>query len=281
MALTGTGVWSGELRFGDVAEAAALAAELESIGYTAAWIPDLGGDLFGPFSNLLAATSTLTIASGIMNVWHHPPAEVGEWWAGLPADQRSRVMLGVGISHGPLIGEQYGRPLATMAEYLDGLDAVGIPQEQRCIAALGPKMLELARTRTGGSHPYLVTPEHTAVARDALGHGALVAPEQGVVLETDPVTARAIARNHLAGYLSLPNYSNNWKRFGITDEDLADGGSDRLVDQLVAWGDDAEIAARVQQHRDAGADHVCVQVLTGDQIGMPLDQWRQLAPALT
>ena len=276
MALTGTGVWSGELRFGDAAEAAALAAELESIGYTAAWIPDLGGDLFGPFSNLLGATSTLTIASGIMNVWHHPPAEVGEWWAGLPADQRSRVMLGVGISHGPLIGEQYGRPLATMAEYLDGLDAVGIPQEQRCIAALGPKMLELARERTKGSHPYLVPPEHTAFARSVLGDAAGLYVEQGVVLETDADAAREIARNAVAFYLTLPNYVNNWKRLGYTDDEIQ-GCSDRFIDEIFVWGDADTIRERVDAHLAAGADHVCIQALTAPE-GSAAATWRALRP---
>jgi probable F420-dependent oxidoreductase len=276
MALTGTGVWSGELRFGDAAETAALAAELESLGYTAAWIPDLGGDLFGPFSNLLAATSTLTIASGIMNVWHHPPAEVGEWWAGLPADQRSRVMLGVGISHGPLIGEQYGRPLATMAEYLDGLDAVGIPQEQRCIAALGPKMLELARGRTKGSHPYLVPPEHTAFARSVLGDAAGLYVEQGVVLETDADAAREIARNAVAFYLTLPNYVNNWKRLGYTEDEIQ-GCSDRFIDEIFVWGDRDAIHERLAAHRAAGADHVCIQALTAPG-GSAADTWRALRP---
>jgi probable F420-dependent oxidoreductase len=149
------------------------------------------------------------------------------------------------------------------------------------LAALGPKMLELAGERTAGTHPYLVTPEHTGVARQALGPGKLVAPEQAVVLETDPIVARAIARSHLAGYLSLPNYTNNWKRFGFTDDDLADGGSDRLVDAFVAWGGEDAIVERVQAHRDAGADHVCVQVLTDNLWELPLAEWRTLAPALT
>lgn len=274
MALTGTGVWSGELRFGDAGEAAALAAELEGIGYTAAWIPDLGGDLFGPFSNLLAATSTLTIASGIMNVWHHPPAEVGDWWAALPEDHRERVMLGIGISHGPLIGEQYGRPLATMGEYLDGLDAVGIPKERRCIAALGPKMLELARDRTKGSHPYLVPPEHTAFARSVLGDGAGLYVEQGVILETDADKAREIARNAVAFYLTLPNYVNNWKRLGYTDDEIM-GCSDRFIDEIFAWGDRDAIRERLDAHHAAGADHVCIQALTAPE-GSAADTWRAL-----
>jgi probable F420-dependent oxidoreductase len=141
-------------------------------------------------------------------------------------------------------------------------------------------MLELARTRTAGTHPYLVTPELTKRARDGIGVDRIVACEQGVVLETDPAKARAIARLHLQSYLALPNYSNNWKRQGFTDDDLADGGSDRLVDALVVWGDEAAIAKRVNEHRDAGADHVCIQVLTQDPREFPLEQWRALAPAL-
>jgi probable F420-dependent oxidoreductase len=276
MDLRGTGVWSGELRFGDAAEAAALAAELESIGYAAAWLPDLGGDLFGPFSNLLDATTTMTIASGVCNVWHHPPAEVGEWWAGLPDDQRARVMLGIGISHGPLIGETYGRPLATMAEYLDGLDAAGVPEEHRCIAALGPKMLELARDRTAGSHPYLVPPEHTAYARSVLGDDKGLYVEQGVVLETDADAAREIARNAVAFYLTLPNYVNNWKRLGYTDDEIQ-GCSDRFVDEIFVWGDRDAIHERLAAHIAAGADHVCIQALTAPE-GSAADTWRALRP---
>jgi probable F420-dependent oxidoreductase len=148
------------------------------------------------------------------------------------------------------------------------------------LAALGPKMLELARTRTAGTHPYLVTPELTAMARAGIGPDGLVASEVGVVLETDPSKAREIARLHLQTYLALPNYANNWKRHGFTDDDIAEGGSDRLVDALIGWGDEAAIAARVQQHRDAGADHVCVQVLTSDPRALPVDEWRTLAPVL-
>jgi probable F420-dependent oxidoreductase len=169
-----------------------------------------------------------------------------------------------------------------MVEFLDGLDAAEdpVPVDDRVLAALGPRMLELAATRAAGSHQYLVTPEHTAAARAALGPEQLVTPEQGVVLETDPAEARRVAREHLAGYAILPNYVNNWKRLGFTDDDVADGCSDRLVDALVAWGDEAAIAARVDAHRAAGADHVCVQVLGEDPTTLTLDGWRRLAPAL-
>lgn len=282
--LSGTGIWSGELRYGDRGEAADAAAELESLGYSAAWIPDVGGDLFDALDVLLGATSTLTVATGILNVWMHTPAETGAWRDGLPDDQRRRLLLGLGISHAPLIDAQPGmsweRPLATMRTYLDGLDAAGVAPADRCIAALGPKMLELARDRTAGSHPYLVTPEHTATAREILGPDALLAVEQGVVLETDPDAARATARHALSVYVGLPNYVSNWKRFGLTDDDVATV-SDRLVDSLIAWGDEEAIVARVAEHRAAGADHVCVQVLTPPGSPTPRNAWRTLAPALT
>ena len=172
--------------------------------------------------------------------------------------------------------------MAQTRAYLDALDAADVPLavEDRALAALGPKMLELAATRTAGVHPYLVTPEHTRIAREAVGPDVFVAPEQGVVLETDPDRARAIARANVSFYFALPNYTNNWRRLGYTDEDLADGGSNRLIDALVAWGDEAAIAARVQEHRDAGANHVCIQVLTDRPKSLSLDQWRILAPAL-
>jgi probable F420-dependent oxidoreductase len=285
--LTGTGIWSGMLRYGDPAQVAAAAPELEALGYSALWIPDVGGDLFGPLANLLGATTTATIATGILNVWMHTPAEAAAEHSRLTAEHGPRFLCGIGISHRPFIDHvnepgTYRRPIETMSDYLDGLDAAPTPLavDDRVIAALGPKMLELARTRTAGTHPYLVTPELTAAARAGVGPDHLVASEQGVVLETDPTAARAIARQHLATYLGLPNYSNNWKRQGFTDDDLVDGGSDRLVDALVVWGDEDTIAARVQAQRDAGADHVCIQVLTSDPRALPVDEWRVLAPAL-
>ena len=202
-----------------------------------------------------------------------------------------RLLCGIGISHRPLIDHvnepgTYAKPIATMSTYLDGLDAAPTPlaPADRVIAALGPKMLELARTRTAGTHPYLVTPELTAAARAGVGPDGLVASEQGVVLDTDPTTARATARLHLKTYLGLPNYSNNWKRQGFTDDDLADGGSDRLIDALFAWGDETTVAARVRAHHDAGADHVCVQVLTGAghtaTAADLLESWQRVASAL-
>ncbi|HRE00536.1 MAG TPA: TIGR03620 family F420-dependent LLM class oxidoreductase [Ilumatobacteraceae bacterium] len=283
-----TGVWSSNLRYGDAAETAAHAAELEQLGYSALWVPDIGGDLWSPLANLLGATTTTTIATGILNIWMHTAEETAGQHADLVAAHGPRFMCGLGISHQRLIDGTkepgaYQRPIATMTAYLDGLDSAATPLAagDRMIAALGPKMLELARARSAGSHPYLVTPELTAAARAGIGADGLVAAEQGVVLETNPSTAREIARLHLAPYLGLPNYSNNWKRQGFTDDDIADGGSDRLVDALVVWGDEATIAERVQQHRDAGADHVCIQALTATPREFPIAQWRTLAPALT
>jgi probable F420-dependent oxidoreductase len=274
------------LRYGDAAPAAAAAAELEELGYSALWIPDVGGDLWSPLANLLGATRTVTVATGILNIWMHTPEEAAAEHARLSAEHGPRYLCGVGISHRPFIDMvnspgTYQQPVETMAAYLDGLDAAPVPLATgaRVIAALGPRMLELARARSAGTHPYLVTPELTARARAGIGDG-LVASELGAVLETDPTRAREIARMHLATYLGLPNYANNWKRQGFTDDDIANGGSDRLVDALVAWGDEEAIADRVRQHRDAGADHVCVQVLTSDPRALPVDEWRRLAPAL-
>jgi probable F420-dependent oxidoreductase len=285
--LTGTGIWSGMLRYGDMAAVAPAATELESLGYSALWIPDVGGDLFGSLANLLGATRTVTIATGILNVWMHTADDAAAAHARLTAEHGPRYLCGIGISHRPFIDMvnapgTYTKPVDTMAAYLDGLDAAATPLAvaDRMLAALGPKMLELARTRTAGTHPYLVTPELTAMARAGIGPDGLVASEVGVVLETDPSKAREIARLHLQTYLALPNYANNWKRHGFTDDDIANGGSDRLVDALIGWGDEAAIAARVQQHRDAGADHVCVQVLTSDPRALPVDEWRTLAPVL-
>jgi probable F420-dependent oxidoreductase len=282
-----TGIWSGTLRYGDPGQAADAAAELEGLGYSALWIPDVGGDLWTPLANLLGATKTATIATGILNLWMHTPEETAAKHAELATSYGSRYMCGIGISHQPFIDMvkepgAYQKPVATMAAFLDGLDAAETPlaPEERMIAALGPKMLELARARTAGTHPYLVTPELTKQARDGIGAGKLVASEVGVVLETDPAKARAAARQALRTYLALPNYANNWKRNGFTDDDIADGGSDKLVDALFAWGDEAAIAKRVQEHRDAGADHVCIQVLSEDPTSLNLEQMRALAPAL-
>ena len=284
--ITGTGVWAASLRYGDPSSAADAISELESLGYSTAWIPDVGGDVFAAVENLMSATTAMTVATGILNLWMHTPEEAAQQHARLTSTHGQRFLMGIGVSHALLIDQKgpgtYAKPLQRMREFLDGLDAAEIPvaSSDRMLAALGPKMLQLAGERTSGSHPYLVTPEHTAVVRAALGPDKLIASEQAVVLETDPAKARAIARTHLSTYSLLPNYTNNWKRIGFTDDDLTDGCSDRLVDAFVAWGDEDAILTRVQAHRDAGADHVCIQALSENVGNHSMDQWRALAPVL-
>ncbi|OHV41400.1 MULTISPECIES: LLM class F420-dependent oxidoreductase [Pseudofrankia] len=285
MDLGGVGIWNAQLRYGAPGPAAEAAAELDELGYRAIWIPDTGGPVFDALENLLAATHRTTIATGILNLWMHEPADVAASRAALTDKFGGRLLLGIGVSHAPLIDQikepgRYRAPLRAMTSFLDGLDAATppVPVADRVLAALGPKMLELARTRAGGAHPYLVSPEHTAIAREALGTGPLLAPEQTVVLTDDRVVGLGIARQFLAGYLQLPNYANNLRRLGFTNEDLF-SITDRLVDATVVIGDEAAIARRVAEHRAAGADHVCVQVLTADS-SLPREEWRRLAPAL-
>lgn len=257
------GLWSMELRFGDKAEVADAAEELEELGFGTLWLPGgIDNQVLGNVDALLAATQRITIATGILNIWKHQPREVADWFKALPQDRQNRVMIGLGVSHGPLIGDAWKKPLAVTRQFLDGLDQSGMSRDHLCLAALGPKMLELSRDRTTGAHPYLVTPEHTAKAREVLGSGKLLAPEQGVILENDPAKARELARQALTMYQKLPNYRNNWLRHGLTQDDI-DNVSDRLVDALFAWGDMDRIVERVQAHYDAGADHVCVQVIRG------------------
>jgi probable F420-dependent oxidoreductase len=216
---------------------------------------------------------------------------IGLWISGgiLPRDPGAaypgRFLLGLGVSHSALVeptGQRYQHLYRKLVEFLDGLDAAAppVPPEGRALAALSPRVLKLAAERTAGAHPYLVTPEHTRRAREILGDGPLLAPEQKVVLSTDPARAREIGRGGLAMYLRLPDYVSNLRRLGYTDGDISGGGSDRLVDALVAWGDEDAIARRVAEHHAAGACHVCLQVLTGEQ-AVPWPQWRRLAAALT
>jgi probable F420-dependent oxidoreductase len=287
MRLTGIGIWSGHLRAGGHPSLAAeAAAELEELGYTALWLPAFtDGPLVEPISTVLSATTRMVAATGILNVWMREAARTAADFGRIKTAHPDRFLLGLGISHAVLVDREqpgrYGRPLVTMREYLDALDAASppVPRGGRVLAALGPRMLELARERALGAHPYFVPPEHTALAREILGDG-LLAPEQAVLLETDAVRAREIARSHMSLYLQLPNYTNNLLRLGFSDEDLAGAGSDRLVDAIVAWGDAEAIRARVQAHRDAGADHVCIQVLQADAGTLPRAQWRELAGAL-
>lgn len=277
------GLWSLELRFGDKARSSAAAEELDALGYGALWIPG-GIDDGAPadVERLLGATTRLTVATGILNIWKHEPAELAAWFAGLPDDGKARTLLGLGISHGPIIGEKWGKPLEVTSAFLDGLFAAGMPRDHLCLAALGPKMVALAGARTSGAHPYLVTPEHTAQARAILGSGPLLAPEQGVILEEDPAKARALALGALEHYARLPNYRNNWLRLGFSEAEI-DACDDRLLNALFAIGSIDKAAERVRAHLDAGADHVCIQVIAGPQGGgfdTLLPHWRALAAEL-
>jgi probable F420-dependent oxidoreductase len=236
---------------------------------------------------VLDATRRVVVAPGIVNLWMHAASETAAAHHHLTREHPDRFLLGLGVSHAALVDAghpgRYRHPRAATEGYLDELDAAEppVPTSERVLAALGPRMLALAGARTAGAHPYLVTPEHTASARAALGPRALLAPEQHVVLEDDPATARDVARSQLAIYLGLPNYLNSWRRLGFAEEDVAPPGSDRLVDALVAWGDEATAAGRVRAHLDAGADHVCVQAAATDLRALPLEAWRRLAPALS
>ena len=288
MALEGVGIWSAELRFHKDREAIpAAAAELEELGYSALFVPGgPGGNVLGAAGRLLEATELVTVATGVLNVWAYEPADVAAGVHQLREAHGDRFLLGLGISHSKTVDKdepgRYRKPLAKMHEVLDGLDAAPdpVPVSGRALAALGPRMLELAAMRAAGAHPYLVTPKHTATARDALGRDAILAPEQAVLLDPDPESARRKAREHLERYLPLPNYANNMLREGFEESDLAAGGSDRLIDGLVAWGDEAAIATRVAEHLSAGASHVCIQVVGEAPGALPLDTWRALAPAL-
>jgi probable F420-dependent oxidoreductase len=284
MRLGPIGIWSAVFR-SDAPELDEAARELEDLGFGALWVPGgMGGDVFGISSRLLTATGHVVVATGVLNIWAHDPASVAESVRELGATFPDRFLLGLGVSHRPLVerlGGVYDHPLQAMADYLDALDRAPSPvaPAERVLAALGPKMLELARDRAAGAHPYLVTPDHTRFARGVLGPGPILAPEVKVALEPDPAKARALARKHLAVYLGLPNYTNNLRRFGLGDRDFADGGSDRFVDAVVAWGDGPAVKERVQEHFDAGADHVCVQLLT-EEPGVPRQGWRELAAAV-
>ncbi|MFF8945389.1 LLM class F420-dependent oxidoreductase [Streptomyces sp. NPDC014864] len=276
------GVWSVGLRSenparrGEIEEAA---AELESLGYGSAWLG--GSSAPGNAAPLLAATSRLAVGTSIQSIWQHDAEASAAGFAELEAAHPGRFVLGLGVSHAKL-ADQYRRPYSAMVRYLDELDRAGVPTERRVLAALGPRMLELSRDRAAGAIPYLVTPEHTARAREILGEAPLLAPEFKVVLESDPARAREIARAYLAMYLALPNYTDNFLRLGFTEDDLLDGGSDRLIGAVFAWGDDTRIRARVEEFHAAGADHVALQVVTGssDRDALPRQEWRRLASLL-
>ena len=253
-----------------------LVAEVESLGYGAIWVGgNPPGDL-GVVEDLLSTTHRIAVATGIVNVWKDDAATVGPAFHRVSAAYPGRFLLGLGIGHSE-VTPHYQHPYAKLVSYLDELDQMGVPAEGRVLAALGPKMLTLAARRAAGAHPYLVTPEHTRQARQILGEGPLLAPEQKVVLETDPGLARAIARPPVQNpYLGLTNYRRNLRKLGWTDADLADGGSDALIDALVVHGNARALARGVTAHLDAGADHVAVQALDPD----PMPTLRALAGEL-
>jgi probable F420-dependent oxidoreductase len=285
MDLAGVGVWSSQLRYGDPSESAEAAAELDELGFTALWIPDVGGPVLEAVGHLLAATKRTVIATGILNLWMHSPTDVAASYAELTDEHGQRFLLGIGVSHAPLIDAgnpgRYRKPLAATTEFLDGLDGAQrpVPADERVLAALGPKMLALSASRARGAHPYLVTPEHTAAARATLGEGPLLLPEQSVILSDSAEEAHSIGTDWLRAYLALPNYANNLLRSGFSEDDLTQV-SDRLFDAIIAWGDEGAILRRVAEHRSAGADHVCLQVLTSDPTTYPREQWRRIAAAV-
>jgi probable F420-dependent oxidoreductase len=292
LALSSVGIWTGALDVVPAAEARELAVELEELGYAAVWLPEVAGrDVFVHLALLLASTTKLVAATGIANIWGRDAVTMTGAAKGLAEAFPERALIGLGVSHQNLVeglrGHNYDKPLSAMRAYLEKMDASPYiamrptTPMRRVLAALGPKMLQLAAEKTDGAHPYFVTTEHTKFARDTMGEGPLLCPEQAVLLETDADKARAIARKHTMVYCAQPNYVNNLKRMGFTDEDVADGGSDKLVDAIVAWGSIDDVVARVQEHFDAGADHVCVQALTDHPREVPTGQWRDLAPALT
>jgi probable F420-dependent oxidoreductase len=287
MELGRVGVWLGPLSLRAAEETRELAPELEELGYTAIWFGEGVGtkECLTQAATLLAWTERAVVATGIANIYARDPMAMANGARTLADAYPGRFLLGIGVSHAPSVaarGHDYARPLATMRAYLDAMDAASFrgvePAEPAALvlAALGPRMLELAAGRTRGAHPYFTPPEHTAMAREVMSEGPLLAPEQAFVLETDPGAARAKAREHTAYYLGLDNYRRNLLRLGFTEDDLDGGGSNRLVDAVVAWGDVEAVRDRVAAHLEAGADHVCVQAVGAE----PLGELRRAAPAL-
>jgi probable F420-dependent oxidoreductase len=257
-----------------------FALGLERLGYGTLWVGSSPGGDLRPVEELLDATSSLVVATGIVNIWKDAAQPIAAARHRIAARYPGRFVLGIGVGHPEAAGERYRRPYEALAAYLDELDEAKVPASERVLAALGPRVPRLAADRTAGAHPYLTTPEHTRLARELLGDGVLLAPEQKVVLDSDPGRARALGRPVIASpYLMLVNYTNNLRRLGYTDEDFADGGSDRLIDALLAHGDATAVAGRVTAHLDAGADHVALQLLTapGEEL---LDGYRRLAEVL-
>lgn len=287
------GVWHPLLGRGPAQASRQAAATLESLGYGTLWVNEGPGsrEPFAAAAILLAATQRVAVGTGIANIWARDATAMAAGAATLGEAFEGRFILGIGVSHGVLVedrGHTYAKPIGAMRSYLDAMDqtATDVPTPEhpapRLLAALRPKMLELSRDRASGAHPYFVPPEHTAKARAILGKDRLLVPEQAVLLESDPSTARQIARAHMRHYLQLPNYTNNLRDLGFTEADLADGGSNRLVDAIVAWGTEESVVKRIQAHWDAGADHVALQPLSPERPNLDhaLTQLEHLAPAL-
>jgi probable F420-dependent oxidoreductase len=285
------GVWLGRLGWMPASVEREAAAEIEALGYGTLWYSEAHSnkEALSHGALLLAATERITIASGIANIYARDATAMTAGANALAEAYPGRFVLGLGVSHPTQLtarGHEYGSAVGTMRAYLEAMDAAGYegpkpPQPlPRVIAALRPRMLSLASTHTDGAHPYLVSVEHTRRARELLGDGKVLAPELFVLLERDAATARDLGRDALSWYLQQPNYTNNLRWLGFGEEDVGPQVSDRLVDALVAWGGEEAIAARVREHLDAGADHVCVQPIGRDGDPLGLEQLRRLAPAL-
>jgi probable F420-dependent oxidoreductase len=282
------GVWSSAVANRPAAELREALPEVEALGYSAIWVGEaFSRENLSSSALALSWTEDLVVATGITSIYARDPSATRAGAATLGEAFPGRFVLGLGVSHGHAVelrGQTYGPPLATMRAYLDGMEGAvyrGPEPSERVpvvLAALGPRMLDLARDRTDGAHPYFVPVEHTAQARERLGPGKLLAPEQAVILTDDESRARELAREHVAFYMAAPNYRNSMLRLGFEEAELEDGGSDRLRDAIVAWGDEGAIRDRVKAHLDAGADHVCIQTLPSGELD--LEALRRLAPAL-
>jgi probable F420-dependent oxidoreductase len=285
--LGGVGIWTNRFEEYPAARVQEAAAEVEQLGFGAIWFGEaFGREALTHAGLLLAGTKRIVIAAGIANIYVRDPMATAGGQKALAEAYPRRFLLGLGVSHVPLVemrGHQYDKPVGTMRAYLDAMDrapyrsVAPATQPPRVLAALGPQMLKLSAERADGAHPYNVTPEHTAEARRILGLGKYLCPEQAVVFEADAGKARAIGRTFLELYLKLPNYTNNFLRLGFEKADFEGGGSDRLIDAIVAWGDANCIRDRIRAHHAGGADHVCVQVLTEEPHGLPVREWRELA----
>jgi probable F420-dependent oxidoreductase len=256
------GIWTG------AAPTPEQAAEIEKLGYGAVWVGKSPAAELTFAEPILEATQSLTLATGIVNIWAAPAKQVASAFHRIEEAYPGRFLLGVGVGHSERT-QEYRKPYDALVEYLDELDDLCVPTSRRVLAALGPKVLELAARRSAGAHPYLTTPEHTAAARELVGGSVFLAPEHKVVVTTDTQKAREIGRESVGYYLGLSNYVNNWKRLGFTDKDVKKPGSDRLIDAVVAHGTPEHVAARLGEHLRAGADHVAIQVLGGGDTLIP------------